>query len=76
MLNYFQSMQDDSKRASVTLAPGEQKLVMTELSDVRMKQGHVISLYSDMYSDLPIQFDVVMIDEKSDPLKVLSTRPS
>ena len=28
-----------------------------------------------MYSDLPIQFDVVMIDEKSDPLKVLSTAP-
>lgn len=75
VLNYFQSMQDDSKRTSVTLAPGEQKLVMTELSDVRMKQGHVISLYSDMYSDLPIQFDVVMIDEKSDPLKVLSTLP-
>ncbi|MHA2857323.1 stalk domain-containing protein [Paenibacillus lautus] len=75
VLNYFQSMQDNSKRTSVTLAPGEQKLVMTELSEIRMKQGHVISLYSDMYSDLPIQFDVVMIDEKSDPLKVLSTLP-
>lgn len=72
---YFQSMQDGSKRTSVTLAPGEQKLVMTELSDIRMKQGHVISLYSDMYSDQPIQFDVVMIDEKSDPLKVLGTLP-
>lgn len=75
VLNYFASMQDDSKRMSIKLEPGEQKLVMTELSDVRMKQGHVISLYSDMYSDLPIQFDVVMIDEKSDPLKVLNTLP-
>ncbi|MFF3926103.1 stalk domain-containing protein [Paenibacillus lactis] len=75
VLNYFQSMQDGSKQMSVTLAPGEQKLVMTELSEVRMKQGHVISLYSDMYSDLPIQFDVIMIDEKSDPLKVLPELP-
>lgn len=75
VLNYFASMQDDSKRATITLKPGEQKLVMTELSEVRMKQGHVISLYSDMYSDLPIQFDVVMIDEKSDPLKVLNSLP-
>ncbi|GAB6931000.1 hypothetical protein JCM10914A_49830 [Paenibacillus sp. JCM 10914] len=75
VLNYFQSMQDLSKQMSVTLAPGEQKLVMTELSAIRMKQGHVISLYSDMYSDLPLQFDVIMIDDKADPLKVLGQLP-
>lgn len=73
--NYFQSMLDGSKQSSVTLEPGEQKVVMTELNAVRMKPGHVISLYSDVYSDLPIQFDVIMIDDKSDPLEVLDQLP-
>ncbi|MEK3734886.1 MULTISPECIES: stalk domain-containing protein [Paenibacillus] len=73
--NYFQSMLDGSKQSSVTLEPGEQKLVMTELSAIRMRQGHVISLYSDMYSDLPVQFDVIMIDDQADPLEVLDQLP-
>ncbi|NMO97849.1 stalk domain-containing protein [Paenibacillus lemnae] len=75
VLNYFESMQDGSKQSSITLAPGESQLVMTELSKTRMKQGDVISLFSDMYSDLPIQFDVIMIDEKADPLKVWKDLP-
>lgn len=72
---YFQSMQDGSKRSSITLAPGESKLVMTELSQAVMKQGGVISLFSDMYSDYPIQYDVIMIDAKLDPLAVLDQLP-
>lgn len=72
---YFESMQDGSKRSSITLAPGESKLVMTELSKSVMKQGGVISLFSDMSSDYPIQYDVIMIDEKLDPLTVLEKLP-
>lgn len=75
VLNYFQSMQDGSKQSSITLEPGERKLVMTELNKTRMKKGDVISLFSDMYSDLPVQFDVIMIDEKSDPLSVIDQLP-
>lgn len=72
---YFESMQDGSKRSSITLAPGESKLVMTELSKSVMKQGGVISLFSDMSSDYSIQYDVIMIDEKLDPLTVLEKLP-
>lgn len=75
VLNYFQSMQDGSKQSSITLKPGEQKLVMTELNKQRMKKGDVISLFADLYSDLPVQFDVIMIDEKSDPLSVIDKLP-
>lgn len=75
VLNYFQSMQDGSKQSTLTLKPGERKLVMLELSKTRMKKGDVISLFSDVYSDSPLQFDVIMIDEKSDPLAVLDQLP-
>ncbi|MCM3782575.1 stalk domain-containing protein [Neobacillus mesonae] len=73
--NYFESMQNGSKRSKLTLEPGESKLVMTELSKTRMKQGDVISLFSDLNSDYPIQYDVIMIDEKLDPLAVLDELP-
>ncbi|WP_422656961.1 stalk domain-containing protein [Paenibacillus sp. EC2-1] len=75
VLNYFQSMQDGSKQSTITLKPGERKLVMLELSKTRMKKGDVISLFSDLYSDSPLKFDVIMIDEKSDPLAVLDQLP-
>lgn len=75
VLNYFQSMQDGSKQSTTTIEPGESKLVMLELSKTRMKKGDVISLFSDVYSDYPLQFDVIMIDEKSDPLNVLNQLP-
>lgn len=73
--NYFESMQNGSKQSMLTLEPGESKLVMTELSKTRMKQGDVISLFSDMHSDYPIEYNVVMIDEKLDPLTVLGELP-
>ncbi|WP_054955304.1 stalk domain-containing protein [Paenibacillus dakarensis] len=75
VLNYFQSMQDGSKQSTITIKPNERKLVMLELSKTRMKTGDVISLFSDVYSDAPLQFDVIMIDEKSDPLTVLDQLP-
>ncbi|MGM1049551.1 MAG: stalk domain-containing protein [Bacillota bacterium] len=75
VLNYFQSMKDGSKQSSITLEPGERKIVMTELNKQKMKTGDVISLFSDMYSDLPVQFDVIMIDEKSEPLSVIDQLP-
>ncbi|MFI2855944.1 stalk domain-containing protein [Paenibacillus sp. JSM ZJ436] len=75
VLYYFESMQNGSKQSAITLAPGESRLVMTELSQTRMKQGDVISLFADLYSDLPIQFDVIMIDEKAEPLKVWKELP-
>ena len=75
VLYYFESMLDGSKQSTTTLLPGESTLVMTELSKQKMKQGDVISLFSDMHSDYPIQFDVIMIDENSDPLTVWDELP-
>ncbi|WP_211745203.1 stalk domain-containing protein [Paenibacillus sp. Marseille-Q4541] len=72
---YFASMQDDSKRSTTTLKPGESKLILTDVSKTSMKQREIISLFSDVYSDYPIEYRVVIIDESLDPLKVVNTLP-
>ncbi|GGA22207.1 stalk domain-containing protein [Paenibacillus physcomitrellae] len=68
---YFSSMQTRSAEQDLTLAPNEQKLIFSELSAQNIKPGQVISLLSDIYTDYPVQFDVIMIDASKDPLKTL-----
>ncbi|WP_160033493.1 stalk domain-containing protein [Paenibacillus sp. An7] len=72
---YFTTMQDDSKRTATTLKPGESKLILTDMSKTSMKQHEIISLLSDVYCDYPIEYNVVIIDENLDPLKVLYRLP-
>ena len=40
-----------------------------------MKQGQVISLYSDVFSDYELDYNVIMIEESKDPMAVWSTLP-
>jgi len=68
---YFQTMQNQSACQVVTLAPGESKVIMPDISKIKMKQGDTISVLSDAFSDLPIQYTFIMIDENKDPLKTL-----
>ncbi|MEK4511703.1 copper amine oxidase N-terminal domain-containing protein [Paenibacillus sp. FSL K6-2524] len=70
---YYESLQTGKDYKDVWIAPGESKIVMTELNANPMKPGEVISLYSDLYSDHTLQYDVIMIDANKDPFKTLPT---
>ncbi|WP_315793100.1 stalk domain-containing protein [Paenibacillus sp. BIC5C1] len=72
---WFQSMQDGTGKLNVVLQPGESKLILTELNALPMKQGQVISLYSDVFSDYRLDYNIIMIEENKDPMAVWSTLP-
>ncbi|MNW37642.1 hypothetical protein D3C74_146910 [compost metagenome] len=68
---YYESLQSGSKYKDLWIAPGESKLVLTDLSAISMKNGDVISLFSDMYSDRTLTYNVIMIDANKDPFTTL-----
>ncbi|MFD3258689.1 copper amine oxidase N-terminal domain-containing protein [Paenibacillus lentus] len=68
---YFESMQYGNKYKDVWLAPGQSKIIFNELSSNVMRQGDVISLFADLYSDSTIQYHVVMVQSTRDPIKAL-----
>lgn len=70
---YFQSMQNFYIEQSVTIAPGESKIILTDLNKTVMKPGSVISLYADVESDLPIEYNFIMIDAVKEPITTLPT---
>lgn len=68
---YFQSMRDSSANQLINLAPGESKVIMTDVNKIKMKPGDTISALADAFSDYPIQYTVIMVDENKDPLQSL-----
>lgn len=72
---WFKSMQEGTGKTDVVLQPGESKLILTELSALPMKKGQVISLYSDVFSDYRLDYNIIMIEENKDPMEVWSTLP-
>lgn len=72
---WFKSMQTGADQKKIYLQPGESKLILTELSATPMKEGQVISLYSDTFSDYTLDYNIVMIEENKDPMAVLSSLP-
>ncbi|MBS5909357.1 MAG: copper amine oxidase N-terminal domain-containing protein [Paenibacillus macerans] len=68
---YFESMQNGTKYKDMWLAPGESKIILNELSEKPLKQGDVISLFADLYSDHMLQYNVVMVDQGEDPISAL-----
>ncbi|MGG4399843.1 stalk domain-containing protein [Paenibacillus amylolyticus] len=72
---WFQSMQNGTGQKKVYIQPGESKLILNDLSVLPMKQGQVISLYSDVFSDYELDYNIIMIEENKDPLEVLSSLP-
>ncbi|AJS57915.1 stalk domain-containing protein [Paenibacillus sp. IHBB 10380] len=70
---YFQSMQNFYAKQSVTIAPGESQIILTDLNKTAMKPGSIISLFADVYSDLPIEYNVIMIDAVKEPITTLPT---
>ncbi|RCX23120.1 copper amine oxidase-like protein [Fontibacillus phaseoli] len=68
---YYESLQTGNKYKDMWIAPGESKIILTELSATSMKPGEVISLLADLYSDQTLQYDVIMLDASKDPFKSL-----
>ncbi|WP_339816657.1 stalk domain-containing protein [Paenibacillus sp. FSL R7-0216] len=68
---YYESMQTGNKYKDTWFAPGESKIILNELSATSMKQGDVISLFADLYSDHTLNYTVIMVDQDQDPFKTL-----
>lgn len=75
MEKYFKSMVTGSTEAPVTLQPGQSMIIMTDLNKIAMKPKDVMSLSADLFSDLPVQYNVVMVEQTKDPLAELPYLP-
>ncbi|MNO66741.1 hypothetical protein D3C76_575380 [compost metagenome] len=68
---YYESIQKNNNYKDMWIAPGESKIVLSDLSNIAMKKNEVISLFSDAYSDRPLTYYVIMIDSSKDPFTSL-----
>lgn len=68
---YLESMQSADAFKTISLAPGESRIILQDLSAQTMKNQQVLSMFADLYSDSPIRYDVIMIDEAKDPIQKL-----
>ncbi|MGF7048561.1 hypothetical protein J2T13_003069 [Paenibacillus sp. DS2015] len=68
---YFRSMQTPYDKQIVTIAPGESRIILTDLNKTVMKPGSIISLFADVFSDLPMDYNVIMIDASKEPISTL-----
>ncbi|WP_310829464.1 stalk domain-containing protein [Paenibacillus pedocola] len=75
ILKYYTSMLTNEKYSSVTLQPGQSMPILTDINKVSMKPGEVLSLSADLFSDLTVQYNVVMVEESKDPVALLPTLP-
>ncbi|MBW4081839.1 copper amine oxidase N-terminal domain-containing protein [Paenibacillus sp. S150] len=72
---YYNSMITSSSYSSITLQPGQSVPIMTDINKIAMKPGEVLSLSADLFSDLTVQYDVVMVEQTKDPVALLATLP-
>ncbi|MFD1176222.1 stalk domain-containing protein [Paenibacillus puldeungensis] len=68
---YYESLQLGNKYKDMWIAPGESKIILNDLSASSMKQGDVISLLADLYSDHTLQYSVIMLGSEKDPFNSL-----
>lgn len=72
---YYNSMITDSSYSEIILQPGQSVPILTDLNKIAMKPKEVLSLSADLFSDLPIVYNVVMVEQTKDPVAVLPTLP-
>lgn len=72
---WFKSIQAGTDQKKEYFEPGESKLILTELNKTPMKEGQVISLYSDAFSDYSLDYNVILVEENKDPFEALPTLP-
>lgn len=68
---FFESMQSGNDYKTISLKPGESRVVLTELSANTIKNEQVVSLFADVYTDSPVRYDIVMVEESKDPIQKL-----
>ncbi|MBT2290649.1 copper amine oxidase N-terminal domain-containing protein [Paenibacillus albidus] len=72
---YYNSMITNEKYSQVILQPGQTLPILTDVNKIAMKPKEVISLSADIFSEYPVDYNVVMVDENADPVAVLPTLP-
>lgn len=72
---YWESMQTRKDYKTIVLQPGQSVSILTELNNLAMKPGEIMSLQADLFSDYPVEYNVIMIDANKDPLTTLPTLP-
>lgn len=72
---WFKSIQTGADKKKEVIQPGESKLILTELNKTPIKEGQVISLYSDAYSDYSLDYNVILVEENKDPFEALPMLP-
>ncbi|WP_405152615.1 stalk domain-containing protein [Paenibacillus sp. FSL K6-0108] len=72
---WFKSIQTRADQKKEVIQPGESKLILTELNKTPIKEGQVISLYSDAYSDYTLDYNVILVEENKDPFETLPMLP-
>lgn len=68
---YFESMQTSDSYRTISLKPGESRVILTDLSALPIKNEQVVSMFADLYTDSPVRYDIVMIEENKDPVQKL-----
>ncbi|AZK45797.1 copper amine oxidase N-terminal domain-containing protein [Paenibacillus lentus] len=72
---YFENYQNDSKKKTISLEPGESKIIFEDMHKIAMKPEETISFLGDLYSDSPIEYTSVFVKDGQDPLEVVDTLP-
>lgn len=72
---YWESMQTAKDYKTIVLQPGESISILTVLNEIAMKPNEIISLQADLFSDYPVDYNVMLIGENKDPLTTLPTLP-
>ncbi|WP_339242882.1 stalk domain-containing protein [Paenibacillus sp. FSL F4-0243] len=72
---YWKSMITREHYKTTVLQPGESVSILTDLNKIAMKPGEIVSLQADLFSDYPIEYNVMMIEANKDPLTTLPTLP-
>lgn len=73
--DYFDSIQTNRDAQTITLEPGESKIIFDRLNAQKIKPGQVISLLADAHTDVTMEYTVIMVEADRDPLEAMPTLP-
>lgn len=74
-VRYLNSVISPSPITYTSIKPGQSVQVLKEISASAIKPNLIYSAYADVTSDQTLRFRVVVVAEKTDPLKVLERLP-
>ncbi|SFT10107.1 copper amine oxidase N-terminal domain-containing protein [Paenibacillus sp. BC26] len=72
-IRYMDALTKNVPASYVTLAPGESKILLPEMSNVPVKPGDVFSAYADVVSTTNIRYRIVVVQDKQDPLPIIDS---